>query len=153
MAKTDKLLYAAASVFGLGRFPVAPGTCGSLAGLVLCLAVHANTFVYLAVFSALFAIGVISSGKIEAKAKIKDPSYIVIDEFACIFPVFFLIPLKPLYVVVGFCLYRFFDIVKVFPLKRLESAGGGWGIMLDDLAAALYANLALHLIVFLKVFF
>ncbi|RKY42670.1 MAG: phosphatidylglycerophosphatase A [Candidatus Makaraimicrobium thalassicum] len=135
-----------ATVFGIGRISVAPGTWGSLAGLALCLFLHGNIFLYVFVFLTLFAAGVISAGRIEAETGRKDPPSVIIDEFACIFAVFLFVPLSPLTILTGFILYRIIDIVKPPPIRSLENLPGGWGIMLDDLAAALYTNLLLQLI-------
>lgn len=90
--------------------------------------------------------GVISSGIVEKESGTKDPSSVVIDEFAGIFVVFCFLPLRPGVVIAGFILFRLFDIVKPYPIRFLERVGGGWGIMLDDLLAAVYANLALRVI-------
>ncbi len=136
-----------ATVFGLGHIAFAQGTAGSLAGLVPCLALHGYPFVYAACFLALFAAGVVSSGKVEAETGLKDPSYVIIDEFACVFVVFLFIPITVLTVIAGFGLYRLFDIIKPPPIRFIEKVKGGWGIMLDDLLAAIYANLALQVIV------
>ena len=135
-----------ATVFGLGRASFAPGTWGSLAGLVLCLALHGNLALYLIVFAVLFAAGVISAGKMEAETGLKDPAAVVIDEFACIFLVFLLIPLRPSTILIGFILYRVIDIAKIPPMRSVEKISGGWGIMLDDLIAGIYANLILRLL-------
>jgi len=81
----------------------------------------------------------------------KDPGFIVIDEFANIFPVFLFIPLSVKTIIIGFILYRVFDIIKVPPMKKLEKLHGGWGIMLDDLISGIYANLILHVLLFIKV--
>ena len=135
-----------ATVGGLGRLPLAPGTWGSLAGLGLCLILHGNTVWYLITFVALFAVGVISSDKVEAESGQKDPRSVVIDEFACIFLVYLFIPLNLSVIIAGFVLYRVFDITKVPPMRSLENLKGGWAIMLDDLAAAIYSNLILRIL-------
>ncbi|MBU0682796.1 MAG: phosphatidylglycerophosphatase A, partial [Candidatus Omnitrophica bacterium] len=78
----------------------------------------------------------------------KDPSYIIIDEFVNIFPVFLFVPITFFTVIMGFILYRFFDVTKIYPIKELEKVKSGWGIMLDDFLSAVYANIVLHLILF-----
>ena len=132
--------------------PAAPGTWGSLAGLFLCLLLHANTILYIAVFIILFFAGIYVSGKVAEEEKDNDPSIVVIDEFACVFVVFFHIPLKLFLILIGFALYRLFDIIKPPPARQLENIKGGAGIMLDDLAAAIYANLILHIIAYFQIF-
>lgn len=142
---------AISTVLGLGYFPLAPGTAGSLAGLVLCLALHGNPVLYSIVFVLIFAAGVVSSGKAEELFGYKDPSMVVIDEFACIFTVYMLVPLSASAVVIGFLVYRIMDISKVPPMKSLEKFGGGWGIMLDDLMAGIYSNLVLQVLIALNI--
>ncbi len=136
-----------ATVFGLGYIPFASGTFGSLAGLALCLVLHGYLLAYVLAFIALFIIGIISAGRVEAESGIKDPSVVVIDEFACIFVAFLFVPLTPFYVITGFLLYRVLDIFKISPIRSVEKLAGGWGIMLDDLVAALYTNLILQIII------
>jgi phosphatidylglycerophosphatase A len=137
-----------ATIFGLGYFPVASGTAGSLAGLVLCLLLHRNVFIYILTFIILFVAGVITSNKVESESRIQDPSHVIIDEFACIFIVFLFIPLSFPIVAIGFGLYRVIDIAKLPPMGLLEKLKGGWGIMLDDLLAAVYTNIILHILIF-----
>ncbi|MFH1836808.1 MAG: phosphatidylglycerophosphatase A [Candidatus Omnitrophota bacterium] len=147
----NKIYRLIATVFGIGYSPVAPGTMGSLAGLGLCLLLHKYTALYILVFLALFASGVIVSKRIEKEAGEKDPSFIVIDEFACILIAFLFVPIRPMILITGFAIYRFIDISKIFPLKRLERLSGGWAVMLDDLAAGIYTNLALQVLISLRV--
>jgi len=147
-----KTAYLIATVCGLGRLPVCPGTWGSLAGLALCILLHRYPVFYVLVFILTFFAGVVCAGKVESEGGEKDPSYIVIDELSCIFPVFFLVPLKIQYILTGFLLYRLMDIIKVPPARALEKIKGGWGIMLDDLAAGIYSGIILHLIIFFKLF-
>lgn len=76
----------------------------------------------------------------------------MIDEVCGIFIVFFMIPLHWITIASGFLLYRFFDIVKPFPARSLERLQGSYGIMLDDIMAAIYANLVLQLFLKIKLF-
>ncbi|KJJ85274.1 phosphatidylglycerophosphatase A [Candidatus Omnitrophus magneticus] len=147
---TLKFSYAIATVFGAGKIKQAPGTWGSLLGFCFCLALYRFPFFYTAIFFILLLLGVICSEIVERHASKKDPSFIVIDEFIGAFLVFVMIPIKPSYVILGFMLYRIFDITKIFPLKQLENIKAGYGIMLDDLMAGVYANLVLQIIVFVS---
>jgi phosphatidylglycerophosphatase A len=61
--------------------------------------------------------------------------------------VFYNEPAKILYIIIGFLIYRGFDIVKPFPIRRLENLKGGWGIMMDDIVAGIYSNIVLSLII------
>ncbi|MFH1846259.1 MAG: phosphatidylglycerophosphatase A [Candidatus Omnitrophota bacterium] len=137
-----------ATVFGLGYFPIASGTVGSLAGLGLCLMLYKYIVLYVFVFFILFFMGVVSSNHIENEMQVKDPSCVVIDEFACIFLVFLFVPISYSIVLVGFVLYRLIDIIKVPPMRFLEKKHGGWGIMMDDLVGGIYTNLILHVLVY-----
>jgi phosphatidylglycerophosphatase A len=78
----------------------------------------------------------------------KDPSEIVADEFVGILFTFLFIPLNYKTILLGFCLFRYFDISKTIGIKYLEKLPGAWGIMLDDVAAGLVACGVLHLFLF-----
>ena len=143
------LHYNIATLFGLGYVPFAPGTAGSLAALPFCLLLHQFTVPYILVFLALFIAGVISSDIVEKNAKTEDPTQVIIDEAACIFVAFFMVPISLPIVIIGFIAYRLIDIFKIPPMDSAEKIGGGWGIMLDDLIAGLYTNLILQVIVLL----
>lgn len=135
-----------ATVCGVGHLTMMPGTWGSLAGLAPAIILHTRPILCFIIFLAFFLIGVISSGKVEEDSNIKDPSFVVIDEFAGILLIFLFIPVTVPIIIVGFVLYRVFDIVKVPPARAFEKIKGGWGIMLDDLASAVYTNITLHLL-------
>jgi len=74
---------------------------------------------------------------------------IVIDEYACFLIPLYFTPRRFLPLVLSFILFRIFDIIKPPPLRRLEKAPGGWGIMLDDFGAAVYTTV---IVVILRVF-
>ena len=98
----------------------------------------------LSVLGLIFIVGVWSSFRVEREWG-KDSSKVVIDEVAGMgFTLLFVPPTVP-YLITGFVLFRFFDIVKPFYLRRLEHFPGGWGVMLDDLGAGLYAHLVLSI--------
>jgi len=146
-----KIHYLVATVFGIGNAMIAPGTCGSLAGLIACYFLHKYVIAYVITFIVLFAVGVVSAAKVEEDLGIKDPGAVVIDEFACIFPAFFMIPLTIPVIITGFILYRIIDIVKVPPMKSIEKLGGGWGIMLDDLMAGIYTYVILRVLILVSI--
>lgn len=136
--------------FGTGLLPKAPGTFGTLGGAPLLFGMQ-----YLGTISTGVCIGVFvliaiwSSGLTQRILGRHDPSEVVIDEAAGLLLTFFLVPLSWGGLILGFILFRLFDIFKPFPIKRLEKISGGKGIVLDDLLAGLYANLALRVILFL----
>ncbi|MBL7075598.1 phosphatidylglycerophosphatase A [candidate division KSB1 bacterium] len=135
-----------ATLFGVGYFPVAPGTAGSLvAAVMLWLFPFASVRTFFLVLLLLFFIGVFSATEFE-KWSCTDDRRIVIDEFTGMGIALFLIPPKVWLFGAGFLLFRVLDIVKPFPLKRLERLPRGWGVMLDDVGAGIYTNLILWLI-------
>jgi phosphatidylglycerophosphatase A len=103
----------------------------------------------LAALAAAIVAGLWSAGAAETHFGYQDPGSIVIDEVAGqILALLFFAP-TPRVLIVGFVLFRVMDVVKPFPANRLEALHGGFGIMADDLVAAVYANLVLWLIAWL----
>ena len=137
-----------ASGLGLGYSPVASGTAGSLLGLPLAyLFVRLGGPWYPALTLALFAVGVWASGRAETIYGQKDCGKIVIDEVVGMLITLYLVPPTWQYYTAGFFLFRFFDIVKPYPAGTIDRKGwGGPGVMLDDVFAAIYANLCLQAI-------
>jgi phosphatidylglycerophosphatase A len=128
-----------------GLAPFAPGTAGSLAGLlVYLLAYNLSLPYYMASLFMISIVGLLVSGKAEIILKEKDSGKIVIDEIAGIFFTFLAIPFSWTFLILGFLLFRLFDIFK--PIPQLEQLPGGWGIMLDDIAAGIISNIILHTI-------
>jgi phosphatidylglycerophosphatase A len=137
-----------ASCFGIGRFPVAPGTVGSAAGLLLywALSTGGGWLPSLAGLAVVTLLGFWSAGAGENHCGEKDPGVVVIDEVAGqMLTLIFLAPTWPV-LVAGFLLFRLLDIIKPFPARRLEKLPGGSGIMADDLMVGMYGNLILHAI-------
>ena len=140
-----------ATAGGVGYFPVAPGTAGSLVGvgIVLALGLLPVTFRWRSAAVVLTTLILMMLGVAAASRAVSffgraDPSQVVIDEV-----VGQMISLAAWPVagwktyVAGFILFRFFDIVKPFPARRCERIAGGWGIMLDDVVAGAYSLLVL----------
>jgi phosphatidylglycerophosphatase A len=126
--------------FGLGFIPPAPGTLASLtAALLYKFFLHSLAWpVYAALILVLFVVGV-RAATVHARALgQKDPGTIVIDEVCGQLTVLFLVPAAWLNVLVGFLMFRAFDVLKPFPIRKLEGLPRGWGIMADDMAAAIY---------------
>jgi phosphatidylglycerophosphatase A len=136
---------------GVGFFPVAPGTAGSAAALlVFALARWSGSrLIELGLLVIISAVGVWSAGEAERALGGSDPGPIVIDEVAGMLLTLALVPVSPTGVAIGFVLFRLFDIIKPYPCGRLERLGGGAGIMADDLMAGIYGNLALRALAFL----
>jgi len=149
-----------ASFFYLGYSPIASGTFGAAGGLgfYLLLRYLFPGFIpedgegvgweYLLFLAAFFLAGVYLSAQGEKEWRQRDSRKIVIDEAFSIFITFFFLPVYPvMLIVIGFVLNRFFDLLTPSPTKLLEKAPGGWGVMLDDLMAGIYSNLALRLVI------
>ena len=130
---------------GSGYSPIASGTAGSAVGVALFAALAwglgLSTLPLLAVTAAVTLVGVWAADRAEAIFGGKDDGHITIDEVAGQLISLLFLPLRWEVLVVGFFLFRFFDIVKPPPARQLESLRGGLGVMGDDVFAGLYANL------------
>lgn len=139
------------ATFGyVGHFPIAPGTAGSAAALALYAALrysHASPIADLAVIALLFAAGCWAGTVAERHYGRTDPGVVVVDEVIGMLMTLWLVPVTWKGVLVGFLLFRAFDIVKPFPARQCERFRGGFGIMADDAVAGFYGNLALRLII------
>lgn len=125
-----------------GRFPKAPGTAGTVAGVLLFLALrNLGVMGYAFATVAVIAIGTWAAGKADRLLGSKDDQTIVIDEIAGFLVAMLLVPATWWSVVALFVLFRFFDILKPWPIDRLQRVPGGPGVMLDDIVAGIYANL------------
>jgi phosphatidylglycerophosphatase A len=135
------------ATFGfVGYFPIAPGTAGSVAALLLYAPLRpvAVEPLYLAVIAAVLAAGIWASTAAERVLQLEDPGPVVIDEVLGMLVTLAWLPLSWTGVVLGLLLFRLFDIVKPFPAARLERLRGGAGIMLDDAVAGVYAHVVLR---------
>lgn len=134
--------------FGSGLAPKAPGTFGTLAAIPLYLLLMNLTTLYYAVATVLICIaGVYICGKAAAEVGVHDHPAIVWDEIAGFLITMFMVPFSVQSLVVGFLLFRFFDILKPWPIsiadKKLK---GGFGIMFDDILAGLFALIIMHFV-------
>ena len=140
-----------ATGFYSGYLPKAPGTWGSLVGLLLFFLLHGLALpVYLAVVLGVFVVGTFAAGEAEKIVDNSDPGLVVIDEIVGMLITMAAVPATPLFMTLGFVLFRIFDIVKPFPVNFFDQRfHGGLGIMLDDVVAGLYSLVILHLVIFL----
>lgn len=133
--------------FGSGLSPYAPGTAGTLAAIPLYLLLSMlPPVVY--VLATLFAVvlGVYLCGRTSRALGVHDHGAIVWDEFAGLFITMLFAPVTVVTVVLGFCLFRLFDILKPWPASVIDARiKGGLGIMLDDVVAGIYALLVLQI--------
>jgi phosphatidylglycerophosphatase A len=136
----------------IGYFPVAPGTAGSVAGLVvyaLLRWLQAPPAVDAGLIALLFGIGVWSGTHAERYFGSTDPGPGVIDEVVGMLITLFLLPATWGIVIAGFFVFRVLDVIKPFPARRFESFHGGMGMMADDVMSALYANVALRILLWI----
>jgi phosphatidylglycerophosphatase A len=139
------LLRNAATLGFIGYLPVAPGTWGSLAALAFMSVVHISPVLHAWFILGVILVGIPASRTAEILIGEKDSGHIVIDEFAGFLVSAFYIPHSYGYLIAAFLLFRIFDILKPFPIRRLEkNLKGGFGIVADDIAAGLYANIILQ---------
>ena len=144
----DGIAMAVATCLGVGYGPIAPGTWGSIPGCLLTWAVVrvSGPWAAVAVLAVVTAAGLWAADRAAAILGVKDPGRVVVDEVAGQMLTLLFLPPAPRVLVSGFFLFRALDVWKPWPARALEAWPGGAGIMADDLAAGLYANLALHLV-------
>jgi len=135
--------------FGLGYFPLIPGTAASLVGIILYFLLKDNPLIYILTLAVLLILGFLTSGRLEAMLGKKDPSCVVIDEVCGMLLALLFLPYNIKLVIIGFFIFRLLDMLKPFPVGRLERLKGSWGIMLDDLVAGIYTNFVLQVVVML----
>jgi phosphatidylglycerophosphatase A len=136
---------AVATGLGSGYSPLAPGTAGSTVGVLLFLPLASRPVaVQAAAVVLLFLIGVAASADVAARLGRKDPGIVVVDEIVGMWITLMGLPLVPVVAALGFVLFRLMDVVKPFPARQLESLPSGWGIMVDDVMAGVYAHLTLR---------
>jgi phosphatidylglycerophosphatase A len=140
------LAMAIATSLGVGYVPIAPGTFGSLAGLVVWWLVPQTLGAQLLAIVLVFAAGAWSATIAERQLGGTDPGPVVIDEVVGILITMAGVGGGWLAIVAGFFLFRLFDIIKPYPANRFERLHGGVGIMADDAMAAVYANIALRVV-------
>ncbi|MBN1498750.1 MAG: phosphatidylglycerophosphatase A [Spirochaetes bacterium] len=144
-----------ATGFYSGLCPKAPGTAGSFAAMVIYCIMGAvfkeKTGVIIA---CVFAIGllpaIIISDSAEKIFNEKDPQKVVIDEFFGLWITFVFVPFSFKVALIGFVLFRIFDICKPFPINYLQRIKGGLGIMIDDLLAGLYVRIIFALLLYFQ---
>lgn len=133
----------------IGYFPLAPGTIGSAAGLLVygaAMLTGAPMAAQAAAIALVFVIGVWSATIGERYFGGIDPGPIVIDEVLGMLITLAFVPVGVKGAIVGFFVFRVLDVVKPFPAGRLERLHGGLGVMADDAAAAIYGNVVMRLL-------
>ena len=143
----DNLYMFIATGGGSGYLPKAPGTWGSVVGVLFWFFFHRLALSQYGLLVAVFFIlGAIAAGAAEKIMDRPDPGPVVVDEIVGQMIALAGAPANPIIVILGFIFFRFFDILKPLPVGWLDShIHGGMGIMLDDVAAGVYAMLLLQL--------
>jgi phosphatidylglycerophosphatase A len=141
-----------ATVLGIGRIPFAPGTWGSIPGVLLALWLHhlgVSWWVEAGVIVVLFAIGTWAADEAERFFQLTDPGPVVIDEVVGMLVTVAFLPVNATGAIVGFLVFRVLDIIKPPPARNLEALHGGLGIMADDVAAGVYGQIIMRLLIWM----
>lgn len=147
----DKIALILSIWFGLGLLPGIPGTLGTAGAIPIYLLGNFLGPEYQLFFLLIIIIGAIwASNRSQLILGRLDPKEIVIDEVAGFLLTIIFIPFTWLTLIAGFFLFRFFDILKPPPIKKIEiKARGGFGIVLDDLLAGVYAHISLRFLLYI----
>ena len=134
----------------IGNIPFAPGTLGTILGLPFCFILSKTNFSIAVFLTAIFIIfAILIAHDAEKILKKDDPGCIVIDEIAGLMVALFGLPFNVIYASAGFAIFRFFDILKPFPIRLIEKKlSGGTAIVMDDVVAGIFSNLVLRVLFF-----
>ena len=146
----ERFIRILATGFGSGLSPVAPGTAGTLVGIPMYLAFSLLSWpLWLITTLALTALSWHVADQAERIYGKKDAQCIVIDEIAGLQWTLFAVTPTLIHTVIGFLLFRLFDIVKPFPARLFQDRlPGGCGVVADDLAAGVYGNIVLQILIY-----
>jgi len=141
------------TLLGIGYVPVMPGTFGTLAAALVYLSIpqiwlssFPEVIYFILAIAILFFIGVFVTGKAEKKLG-HDAGSIILDEFAAYFICVLFLPKSLLMAVYTFAIFRVFDIAKPQPIRFSQKLKGGWGVMTDDVIAAVFTNLFMQVMI------
>ena len=139
-----------ATCFKVGYLPLAPGTWGSIFAILVwwVLLKDLDLLIFGIVIILFFFIGIIVSNIIIDQNDNNDPSYIIIDELVGQWLALWILPDGYFYIIIAFILFRFFDIIKPWPIRFIEQLPKGLGVMCDDLAAGLITLILTQIINF-----
>ena len=144
-----KIIVLFSTFFYLGFIPLGPGTFGTIGAIPFYyfLISFLDQLSYLLVILLVISLSIFISNEAVKIFNDKDPNQVVIDEVVGFLVTMIFIPFSITNIVAGFILFRFFDITKPYPLRNLEKLKDGYGIVLDDVAAGLWANAVLQIFV------
>jgi len=159
MAETERtrrgsLIQQIAVIFSTGLYtgysPIAPGTVGTIVAVLLYLALsRLSPVLYGITVLAFLLMACWTAGMAEHILRTRDSQRIVIDEVAGFLVTMTFLPPTTGHMLLGFALFRLFDMVKPFPIRRLEGLKGGYGVVADDVMAGIYANMVVRVCIFL----
>ena len=136
--------YLFATGLGVGNIPPMPGTYGSLLGAAIFLLIQVYQIeIKVVAILAVVVLGAYTASKIEKTTGVNDNNIIVIDEIAGMWITLLFVPMQLWWIISAIVLFRIIDIVKPYPIKKIERLKRGYGVMLDDVAAGLYAGTVL----------
>jgi phosphatidylglycerophosphatase A len=149
-----RLIRAVVTGLGIGFLPLAPGTWASGATVLLVALIHwvaptREALVLGGILVLLTPLAVVFSTRYSQAENHPDPAQVVIDEIIGQMFCFLWVPISIFSLAVGFLMFRFFDILKPFPVRTCERLPGGMGIVCDDVAAGLYAGVLLSILLWL----
>jgi phosphatidylglycerophosphatase A len=144
----NKLVLFFASGFGLGYAPLVPGTFGTLLGVALYFFLgRINLWIFIPILAALILLSFWLADQTEQILLTRDPQLVVIDEVAGYLVTMVSFSSNWKYLLAGFLLFRFFDIMKIWPASYFDkSAKRGWAVVMDDVAAGVYANIVMQVL-------
>ena len=139
----------AGTLLGTGYFPLAPATVASfIVCVIIWFLLTSSLLSYFITLLIVFVLSILISSKLETFWETDDRK-IVIDEVVGMLITLFAIPQKFLFFLIGFLLFRFFDIVKPYPINQSQKLNKGWGIVIDDVIAGIYSSIILWIFIFL----
>ncbi len=146
MKPATKAAFLLGTGFGSGYSPVAPGTAGSAACMVIVFLLRPwlSPLPEVSLFLVVTLLGIPAATRVARSVGKKDPGLVVVDEFSGYLATIFLLPKTIPWLLAAFFLFRILDIWKPWPCRRLEKLPDGLGIMMDDVVAGIYGNLLLQ---------
>jgi phosphatidylglycerophosphatase A len=145
--RKEQIIKILATGFGSGLSPVAPGTAGTLMGVLICILSFPMSWILRLLFViALSALSIYVAHQAEKIYGKTDDQRIVIDEIVGFQITMLPVAITGLHLCFAFVLFRIFDIWKPFPVNKLQDLPGGWGVVLDDVGAGIYAGVVMLLL-------
>tara|TARA_B100000700_G_scaffold188144_1_gene207272 strand:+ start:168 stop:611 length:444 start_codon:yes stop_codon:yes gene_type:complete len=145
----NRLAHFIASICYIGYFPIASGTFASFVALLIWWFFVTNIYLQLVIIALTIFLGTYASYLTEKLYNSKDPSFIVVDEFAGMFISLFLVPKNIYLYIFAFILFRVLDVIKPSYIDTVQKYKYGIGVMADDILAGILSCMAVHLFLFL----